>query len=49
VLKKRQWLTIDEKMTDMSPKEFYEEKFREIIQEIKENEKSIKKYITIKK
>ena len=32
----------------MSPKEYYEETFKEIIQEINENEKSIKKYITVK-
>lgn len=48
MLKKRQWLTKDEKMAGMSPKEYYEEEFKEIIQEINENEKSIKNYITVK-
>ena len=48
MLKKRKWLTKDEKMACMSPKEYYEETFKEIIQEINENEKSIKKYITVK-
>lgn len=33
----------------MSPKEYYEEIFKEIIQKIKENENRTKKYISIKK
>lgn len=49
MLKKRQWLTINEKMADMSPKEYYEEIFKEIIQKIIENENRAKKYISIKK
>jgi uncharacterized protein (UPF0276 family) len=47
VLKKRQWLTQDEKMADMSPKKYYEEMFKEIVKEINDNEKSLKEYITI--
>ena len=34
-------------MANMSLKEYYKEKFKEIIQEINENEKSVKNYITI--
>ncbi|MFX1375524.1 MAG: hypothetical protein ACFFA0_06910 [Promethearchaeota archaeon] len=43
-LKKRQWLLIDMEMMEMSPKIYYEEIFREIIQEIKENEDSVEKH-----
>lgn len=32
----------------MSPKEYYKNMFKELIEEIKENEKSIKNYITLK-
>ncbi|MFW9873296.1 MAG: hypothetical protein ACFFG0_09355 [Candidatus Thorarchaeota archaeon] len=46
-MKKRQWLTFDEKMMSMTPKEYYKEIFRELIQEINDNEKSIKKFITV--
>lgn len=34
-------------MANMSPKEYYKERFKEIIQEINENEKSVKNYINI--
>ncbi|MFX0080842.1 MAG: hypothetical protein ACFE94_03725 [Candidatus Hodarchaeota archaeon] len=48
MLKKRQWLIKDEKMKGISPKKYYEEMFKELVKEINENEKSVKKFITIK-
>ncbi len=36
-LKKREWLIKNEKMQDISPKKYYKEKFKEIIQEIQKN------------
>ena len=38
VLKKHDWLVINENLEEMSPKEYYKEKFKKIVEEIKINE-----------
>ncbi len=46
-LKKRKWLTKNEKMQEMSPKEYYKEVFKEIVEEIKINESKKKSHYLI--
>jgi hypothetical protein len=36
-IKKREWLNKNEKMQDISPKKYYKEKFKEIVDEIQNN------------
>lgn len=45
----RSWLTEDEKMMSISPKEYYKKAFEELLQEIKENTIQAQNIITIKK
>jgi ABC-type uncharacterized transport system fused permease/ATPase subunit len=49
MLKQRKWLTQDEIKTDISPKEYYQKAFKEILHEIKKNEKQIQEIIKLKK
>ena len=40
-MKKRVWLKKDEEMKDLSPKEYYKEQFKQIVEEIKDNHKKL--------
>ncbi|MFX0034442.1 MAG: hypothetical protein ACFE9I_02230 [Candidatus Hermodarchaeota archaeon] len=46
-LKRRKWLTKNEKMQEMSPKDYYKKAFKEIVKEIKINESKKKSYYLI--
>lgn len=37
IIRRRRWLEINEKMQNLSPKEYYKEMFKKLVQEINDN------------